>query len=998
MNIRTLLLALGVCLFFPPKRAYSQIPGSIVYTEAHGYPAFSGYIIDQDSRGFIWVGTDQGAVRFDGAQFEVFDPSDGLLEKEVLHPMADQDSGVLLIPLLNNLAYYHNGSITNAEQDEGLALAQYGNQNRAQKDVATGSIWLGDTRNRQFLLRMQKGKIEKISLSIDREFELWGATNNQLLLRYTVTGDKAEQLILYNHDDQSIANIALENTGLHQKMAFTWGKQGEYIAATSTDKESVSIYSNNWKGSFTLRNHLYLGKQVTSCVIDSRNRLWILLRKGGLLYAGPIEQLKDETDLLLFLPDTRVNDVFLDRDENLWISTHLEGLHFISKKHWLNALATRKFLGNMPTPKTMVPFHKHAFLISGSDRNSLYNSANGSVIFSGKSGSSGFSKVLYFPKKQVVALADDISTQVLGLSQNNTARRIWSLKSAGSVKGLAQYDDESFILAFHNGVGRLYLDDEKNTDKDNFLFNERSTSVAVFADKTIAIGTPIGLHLSAPDSTDVTTAKPLQFEHISQILVVDDEHALIGTVGKGLFVFNKNTLSATQVSSSKELLSAYVCGMFRSSENTFWLATDKGIFRIDLDETLNPGEILHYTSIDGLPSNQVSSVMARNDTIFANTLKGFTVLPPENHPIDNPSKVWITKAQSGDTLIHFPKHIKIRPPFNHIGIELSAIAYGASQHEYAFRIKELDTNWSTSENPQINISYLQPGSYLFEARGGGKGQKQAKTQLHIQVLPLFWQTQWFKVVSLLFVLVTAWAGIYAWAKSYKRRIHAKAKERRRMAELELEAIKAQINPHFISNCLNSIQYFHLKNEHAKASEYLDLFAKLIHLTLKFSQESFVRFCEEKEYLDSYLRLEKMRFGKQMDYRIHIDHTIDAQCLIPALLIQPYLENALKHGMPKGAGQGHLLLEFRQLDTDCIKVLVKDNGPGIEQGSKASAYGLGLKLAANRARSYRQLFRLNIDIEIRDVSKKGADGTGTEILLTIPLIEHENPSSLQQLHR
>jgi LytS/YehU family sensor histidine kinase len=202
----------------------------------------------------------------------------------------------------------------------------------------------------------------------------------------------------------------------------------------------------------------------------------------------------------------------------------------------------------------------------------------------------------------------------------------------------------------------------------------------------------------------------------------------------------------------------------------------------------------------------------------------------------------------------------------------------------------------------------------------------------------------------------------------------KMQDKKRLAELELEAIKAQINPHFIYNCLNSIQYLNYKAEHEQAQQYLDLFARLIRMTMQYSQQAFIPIREEIDYLSLYLQLEKLRFKDKMHYRIHIEDGINKEAVLPAMLIQPYVENALKHGIA-GKEKGEIVICFWE-EAGKLQITVQDNGPGFAGLKRQGA--LGLRLAGTRAASYNELFNLNINIHCYNKQDMDSNVTGAVV--------------------
>ncbi|HEY9262885.1 histidine kinase, partial [Chitinophaga sp.] len=213
---------------------------------------------------------------------------------------------------------------------------------------------------------------------------------------------------------------------------------------------------------------------------------------------------------------------------------------------------------------------------------------------------------------------------------------------------------------------------------------------------------------------------------------------------------------------------------------------------------------------------------------------------------------------------------------------------------------------------------------------------------------------------------------------------------KKLTEIELKAIRAQINPHFIFNCLNSIQLFVMQRDYEYAQKYLSDFSYLIRKTLDFSRRNFISLADEITYLNTYLGLEKMRFENRMEYEIVVDPVIaTAELEIPAMLLQPYVENAVKHGMtnPKQP-TGKLSIHFNQVASDMLECIIADNGIGIARSKSLRMLpkhhqSSGMEISQNRAELLNKMYNTEIHIEIIDRSSEDESDSGTIVKILIP---------------
>src|SRR6185503_3627170 len=189
----------------------------------------------------------------------------------------------------------------------------------------------------------------------------------------------------------------------------------------------------------------------------------------------------------------------------------------------------------------------------------------------------------------------------------------------------------------------------------------------------------------------------------------------------------------------------------------------------------------------------------------------------------------------------------------------------------------------------------------------------AGTSITIIITPPWWNTWLFKIVAALF-LVASFYGLIRWRmhEKFKRRLQQSVNEKQvaelqqQKTEMEMQALRAQMNPHFIFNSLNSINRFILQNNKASASEYLTKFSRLVRSILQNSQASLITLESELESLDLYLNLESLRFNYHFDYKISVPKDLDISALqVPPLILQPYVENAIWHGLMHKEEKGQL---------------------------------------------------------------------------------------------
>ncbi len=240
----------------------------------------------------------------------------------------------------------------------------------------------------------------------------------------------------------------------------------------------------------------------------------------------------------------------------------------------------------------------------------------------------------------------------------------------------------------------------------------------------------------------------------------------------------------------------------------------------------------------------------------------------------------------------------------------------------------------------------------------------------------------------LFIIVVAILLIRSSRLRSKQKLEAM---NHRISDLTQKNLRTQMNPHFIFNTLNSIQYYVFKNDRIASNNYMTKFAKLIRKTLENSEQPAIPIDEEIDALKLYLELESLRFKKKFDWKIEIDEEIDTYMYkIPTMLIQPFVENAIGHGLMHKIGKGYINIELK-LDKECIICSIEDNGIGrkkameIKNGKKENHRSLGTSITESRLRLVNSLYGKNMRVDYTDMIDDEGKASGTRVEICIPII-------------
>lgn len=324
---------------------------------------------------------------------------------------------------------------------------------------------------------------------------------------------------------------------------------------------------------------------------------------------------------------------------------------------------------------------------------------------------------------------------------------------------------------------------------------------------------------------------------------------------------------------------------------------------------------------------------------------------------------------------------------NNLSINFSAINFeskGPSHYEY--RMSHVD-DWTRTEGNDIRYTILPSGNYQFDVRAFNRiGQSSYIKSVQFDIMPPYYATWWFRTLMVLAILGISW-----WL--FRLRINQVKKRSRLLEELhssQHQALAARMNPHFIFNALNSIQQFTLNNDKERAAAYMREYAHLMRLVLENSSDNLVNLESELEAMQIYLDLERLRSRDRITFSIQQEAGFDKQdYVLPALLLQPYLENAVWHGlMPKSPPGGHIEVKLDARD-NALLITIEDNGIGRKQagalhtGNHPGFESKGTAITQRRIELIEMLYRIEIRVEIEDGFDLEGKEMGTCVRLVIP---------------
>ncbi|MBK7666880.1 MAG: histidine kinase [Sphingobacteriaceae bacterium] len=431
------------------------------------------------------------------------------------------------------------------------------------------------------------------------------------------------------------------------------------------------------------------------------------------------------------------------------------------------------------------------------------------------------------------------------------------------------------------------------------------------------------------------TLKPIEFrkERISASKLYLLNNVLwIATFNNGFITYDgKSTKSEDNIN---RLIKGKQINTFKIKNGIVWIATERCLNKINIkNETAE-----YYDLSDGLMSRQINDIAFMNDNVYLATNTGIIHFKGNTPSINKtPPQIAITLVSIGNQSVNLVFKKEIDYSNNKIGFHFISPCFRArGKFHYKYRLDGLDTNWTIvpAVNNEVIYASLPAGDFTFEVKAineDGVESLKAETFLFTIKKP-FWQEIWFYVV----VAASGALLVYLISLSVIKNIRRKAEIKNDLISSKLTAIRAQMNPHFMYNTLNSIQDLILQSDIKNTNYYLSKFSSLMRKILEFSEKEKVFLDEEVEMLNYYLELEKLRFGDKFKYAINFEKEVETtRLLVPPMIIQPFIENAIKHGLLHNKGDQKLDIKFR-LDYSVLICEITDNGVGRKRSEEIKA--------------------------------------------------------------
>jgi len=867
-----------------------------------GLPSNLVHSVFSDKRGFIWLGTPNGAVRWDSKNFITLRIEDGLPNNEVLNFFEDSRNRIWVGTFSSELCYIKDNVIYNRNKDKGL--------------------------------KRHKTCVGITVFEFDEKLFYYDTTTfyTKLDSLYFLKGEMsviAGQFFIYNN------KLITHNEYINDNLTY----QLDYLK---------SIYYKDKINGVICTDRFPLNRKSIHQIIDS-------LIVPNYSIASTLKIKNDfrlyETPNLLFIfsPDMKIYP------KN-------------NKVQRFNSMNVSKFFF----------LNSRIYYLS---EGSIYN-LNSQKIRKLPTNSGNLYNIDKIKNQDYVIT---FNHEVYWLNQNLQLNRVKIDKKYYNIKH-AFFDKKSNRYYIGTGTNLLQFDNERT----KALINFKTYCSYIDKNQTLWYSGLSQIFYTNNFESKITHEKELILNTTSPPFVKqiqEDQYGnIIFTTNNGIYIHDKVTRANYHLSSNN-LLSTNECqNLVLDPKNQFlWIATPSGLNQIyyqKVNHTMKFNLINRFFKCDGLPSDEVNDVLVSGDSVWVATSKGLSLISGiKKIPDTFKVPIYINSIKLNDSLISIKNNYDLASNQNNILIDYSAIYFQRRDRLaiYYTLIRNGDTLRKGVKDNAISLVSLESGDYELQILAYdidypyiyGSSEK-----ILFSIKPPYYQTWWFwGLITICLVLIIS-SIIYLFYNRKKDKlefINSKMELEKDLAKFKLEALKAEMNPHFIFNCLNSIKDFILRNESEKSQYYLSRLSQLIRIALYNSKEDFISLQNELEFIDIYVELEQLRFNQGFEFIKDIKNPDLLNAEIPTMMLQPFIENAIRHGkIGQLDKKGKLSLTVFE-ENHFIVFQVKDNGIGltesekVKQNSSTEHKSMAMNIIKDRISVYNATYELNMHLKISELT-------------------------------
>ncbi|MBK9636524.1 MAG: histidine kinase [Bacteroidetes bacterium] len=951
----------------------AQLPQPVLrqFTTLDGLPSSQIYQVIEDKKGYLWFATDHGVARYNGYEFKVFSSGEGLSDNTVFKLFIDSKERMWMQTFSGQLFFMEN-EVVKPFAFNILAKKIVGNSIPLGFFVdSLENVYFSCNYNGEYIIDKQ-GK-EHLELKFIKSYPF-----NQIFVDEIVEGR-----LLTSGNKLFIPSLPTylyirKFNGKYDSLFVDLKYSGQLFAKYLRDGRmiiSLSTFLFEYKN-----GKLYLLNQLSGAITylyeGKNNELWVSTYNGLFKVST-----KNWKILNGYLEKEFISSTVLDFESGLWVTTVNSGVFYF------NDAGVNEYKLNPDSMQEALCLTKGQNIIYVGFWNGVVAEFSTSACISKtQMKNEKYVNAMFFDEKENRLL---ISMEPPGYLSNG---KYHHFKSDGtkSLKGdFIRLRNGEMLNASINGLYKI---------KDDSLFlwaslKQRANCVNERPNGEFILGTNSGVYLLNEKGNILNLFHPVfKDTRVDDIENKNDQY-FFATRGKGLLIVVDDSVYKVDESDG---LCSNIIHRITLGENSIWCASYNGASKVTI-ESFSPFRF-SVSSIgynEGLSDNEINDIAILNDTVWVATKKSILFFDGRSSFVNSTPPVFhFTSFKVNNVDVSLDEIGSLSHVANNISIGFEALSYKSyGKINYRYRlVNEADTFESVTSSRHVEFLSLKPGNYIFSVlvKNSSGTWTVEKKSLKFTILTPFWQQWWFRLSLLLAIVLLAVYFMRLRIARVREQERLRTDFNKQLVMLEMKALRAQMNPHFIFNVINSIQDYILKNDARSAQKYLTKFAKLVRSILDNSVEGEVMLEGELDANKLYVELEQQRFDDKFEFELNISNDVDANSLlIPSMIFQPFLENAIKHGIRHLTGNGKLTLTVNRDDHN-VYIYIEDNGIGREAAAELNKINAsehishGSLITTRRVEAYNKAHNTSIQLTILDLFDEYGKASGTRVELLIPV--------------
>lgn len=967
------------CLFVINTHAQNRSFSFQHYGPEDGLSNANVFAIKQDNTHILYLATENGVYNFDGYKFEKIKPKTPLKSNYIRNIGFNQDDNLIIINRREGIYEYNKKKndvsyvkylVFNNSVDELILDHQYGYSLSDQISASAIELRTG----------VISGDNVREKDKNNQAFAIFKTKQNQVLI------GRSDGLYQFKNGQQEKINLK-KNIPVYSLTEdingtlYVGSDNAIYCIKNNKIVKTIPVKTQKANSFFSANNIA----RISKLIVDKYNRIWFTNNPDDNLYLIDNDITYDAFDLL-GIDKVLINCIFKDTDDHIWIGTFNDGVYFIQnpKLHNISFTSDRKILS-----VSSAAFIENSIVVSTNNGLFIFDKDhdnNQTVITPDEL----FNETVYgihpLGNNIIYSKINSISNTKRFFLINNSYYNFSPI--ASRLFNYCKNPSEAYMA---DGTGTLYkiknYTSEKFTVIDTLVsFPDYRTKINTIYESTdnLFIGTSDGLNIysfknkSYKNFTNQLFSYGInQIEHYNNKTYIAHEN--------GITIFEDSTL--IQQIGDQQLTAVKKIKFYK---NRIWIATLDGLFICD--SKFNP--IVIYNKSNGLLSNTINDIVFEGSNCCICSDKGITLCSIDDllNQVRIANKLFITTIDADGSLLELKNNtLKLNSSQSDVMISFSSPLYVKPNKQY-YRYRYFNKNnkgWFNLENRQIHLTSIDGGTHQLEIICSYDGINWSDPiTISIQKDIPFKQTIWFIASIVLGLLLSILIIVFFWIKRVRTKATRRVQEDRQVNLLKHQAMNSLMSPHFIFNSLTSIQNYINLNDSLKASEYLAKFSRLIRMIIEKASQSEISLHEELIRLNYYLDLERERFKGKFDFHIHVAEEINTfDIKIPNMIIQPYAENSIIHGILPKHEHGNLIISFKKVNENTLLIIIEDDGIGFNKAKENAKIGhksLGTKTIENILELNTKLTGKKQKVEIIDKSDLKTSEHGTKITISLQI--------------